>query len=91
MNLQDAVNSKTTFLVDVRTPGEFAMGSAKGAVNIPLDRLASETERFKGKETIVVFCASGGRSSQAEHFLKQNGIFNVLNGGAWSYVAMLQR
>ena len=91
MNLQDAINTKTTFLVDVRTPREFAGGSAIGAVNIPLDRLPSELEQFKGKNTVVVFCASGGRSSQAQSFLQQNGIFNVINGGAWSYVAMLQR
>jgi rhodanese-related sulfurtransferase len=90
MNLQDAINSKTTYLVDVRTPSEFAGGSAKGAVNIPLDRLSAEIGQFKGKDTIVVFCASGGRSGQAQHILQQNGIFNVMNGGAWNYVAMLQ-
>lgn len=91
MNLQDAINSKTAFLVDVRTPGEFASGSAKGAVNIPLDRLPYELDKFKGKDPIVVFCLSGGRSGQAHAFLQQNGIFNVLNGGTWNYVAMLQR
>jgi len=79
MNLQDAINSKTAFLVDVRTPSEFAGGSAKGAVNIPLDRLSAEIAQFKGKDTIVV-----------SHILQQNGIFNVMNGGAWNYVAMLQ-
>lgn len=90
MNLQDAINSKTAFLVDVRTPGEFAEGSAKGAVNIPLDRLPLEIEQFKGKDSIVVFCRSGSRSGQAELILKQNGINNVINGGTWNYVAMLQ-
>ena len=91
MNLQDAINSKGAFLVDVRTPGEFASGSAKGAVNIPLDRLTNEINQFKGKDTIVVFCASGGRSGMAQNILQQNGIFNVINGGPWSYVATLQR
>lgn len=91
MNLQDAINSKTAFLVDVLTPGEFASGSAKGAVNIPLDRLPYELDKFKGKDPIVVFCLSGGRSGQAHAFLQLNGIFNVFNGGTWNYVAMLQR
>lgn len=91
MNLQDAINSRGAFLVDVRTPGEFSMGSAKGAVNIPLDRLPSEMGQFKGKDTIVVFCASGGRSAQAQQYLQQNGIFNAINGGPWHYVATLQR
>jgi rhodanese-related sulfurtransferase len=91
MNLQDAINSNGAFLVDVRTPGEFASGSAKGAVNIPLDRLTNEISQFKGKDTIVVFCASGGRSGMAQNILQQNGIFKAFNGGPWSYVATLQR
>lgn len=90
MNLQDAINSKTTFLVDVRTPGEFAEGSAKGAVNIPLDRIPNEIAQFKGKDAIVVFCRSGNRSGQAQYILEQNGIANVFNGGTWNYVAMMQ-
>ena len=90
MNLQDAINSRNALLVDVRTPSEFAGGSVKGAINIPLDRLPQELAQFKGKDPIVVFCLSGGRSGQAHAFLQQNGIFNVINGGPWSYVATLQ-
>lgn len=46
------------YLVDVRTPHEFAGGSAKGAENIPLDKVQSQLAKFKGKEYIVVFCRS---------------------------------
>ena len=74
------------FLVDVREPGEFAGGTARGAVNIPLGRLASELDRFKGKENIVVFCRSGNRSAQAKIILEQNGFKNVVNGGTWEDV-----
>ena len=52
------------FLVDVRTAGEFASGSASGAVNIPLDEIVSRIHEFKNKETIIVFCRSGNRSGQ---------------------------
>jgi phage shock protein E len=45
-----------TFLVDVKTPGEFAGGHVKGSVNIPLDRVAAELGKFKNKKNIVVFC-----------------------------------
>ena len=55
------------FLVDVREPGEFAGGTAKGAVNIPLGNVVAELNKFKGKETIVVFCRSGNRSGQAKN------------------------
>lgn len=75
------------FLVDVRTPSEFAGGSVKGAVNIPLDRIASQLPKFKGKNSIIVFCRSGSRSSQAKSILERNGIQNVVNGGSWENVA----
>ena len=67
-------------LVDVRTPAEFASGSAKGAVNIPLSSLASQASRLKGKK-VVVFCRSGARSAQAKSILQQQGI-SVINGGS---------
>jgi phage shock protein E len=74
------------FLVDVRTPGEFAGGHVKGSVNIPLDKVAAELSRFKNKKHIIVFCRSGNRSSQAKSILNQNGFTNVVNGGTWSNV-----
>lgn len=74
------------FLVDVREPGEFAEGTAKGAVNIPLGSVATELTKFKGKENIVVFCRSGNRSGQAKTILEQNGFKNVINGGTWQEV-----
>ncbi|MCD8540755.1 MAG: rhodanese-like domain-containing protein [Leadbetterella sp.] len=73
-------------MVDVRTPGEFSSGSVKGAVNIPLDRLPAQLDKFKNKNSIVVFCRSGNRSGQAKSFLNQNGFTNVVNGGTWENV-----
>ncbi|PDP73352.1 sulfurtransferase [Porphyromonas gingivalis] len=78
------------FLVDVRTPGEFASGSVAGAVNIPLDRIASRLDELKNKKTIIVFCRSGNRSSQAKSILERNGFSNVLDGGTWGHVASLK-
>jgi len=69
------------FIVDVRSPGEFASGSVKGAINIPLDSVRSQVAKFKGKEQVVVFCRSGMRSSQAKSILESNGIENVVNAG----------
>lgn len=78
--------SKGAFLVDVRTPGEFASGHVPGSVNIPLDRVKSELNKFKGKEDIIVFCQSGTRSLMAKGILQSNGIKNVTNGGTWRKV-----
>ncbi|MDP1763881.1 MAG: rhodanese-like domain-containing protein [Sediminibacterium sp.] len=74
------------FLVDVREPGEFADGTAKGAVNIPLGSVATQLVKFKGKDSIVVFCRSGNRSGQAKTILEQNGFKNIVNGGTWENV-----
>ncbi len=74
------------FLVDVRTPGEFSEGHVNGSVNIPLDTIPNQLAQFESKQNIVVFCRSGGRSSQAKTFLEQNGFANVINGGTWDYV-----
>jgi len=74
------------FLVDVRTPGEFASGSVPGAVNIPLDRVEQSLDQFKGKGPVVVFCRSGMRSSQAKDILVRNGYKDVVNGGSWENV-----
>lgn len=81
-----AVIDEGAFLVDVRTPAEFADGHVQGSVNIPLDRIASELPRFKGRKNIVVFCRSGARSGQAKAILEQNEFTNVVNGGSWDDV-----
>jgi phage shock protein E len=84
-NLKQTLNNGA-FLVDVRTPAEFSAGSVKGAVNIPLDKVQSQLSKFKGKKSIVVFCRSGSRSSQAKSILESNGFQNVINGGTWQNV-----
>ena len=80
------ITKKEAFYVDVRTPAEFAQGSVKGAVNIPLDQIEKQLVKFKGKKNIVVFCRRGSRSSQAKAILEQNGITNVTDGGSWEDV-----
>jgi rhodanese-related sulfurtransferase len=82
----DNLIKEAAFLVDVRTEAEFAEGHVDGSTNIPLDQVASQLEKFKEKEQIVVFCRSGNRSGQAKMILEQNGIKNVINGGTWQDV-----
>jgi phage shock protein E len=76
-------------LVDVRTSSEFASGSVKGAINIPLDQLSAKISQLKGKKNIIVFCRSGNRSSQAKSFLTKSGFTNVVDGGTWQNVRNL--
>lgn len=74
------------FLVDVRSAAEFQSGHVPGAVNIPLNQLSGELQRFKNKQNIIVFCQSGMRSSQAKSMLEKNGITGVTNAGSWQTV-----
>lgn len=85
INLADLIR-KGAFLVDVRTPEEFAEGNVPGSVNIPLDVLPGKLAEFGGKDHVVVFCRSGARSGMAKTFLENNGIRNVVNGGSWQNV-----
>lgn len=86
--LAEIINSDA-FLVDVRSPMEFASEKVKGSVNIPVDQIQNHLAKFKSKNNIVVFCRSGARSSQAKAILERNGIANVTNGGTWHNVASL--
>ena len=88
--LQNIINDNA-FLVDVRTPGEFAEGHVEGSVNIPLDTIPYQLEQFKDKNNIVVFCRSGMRSAQAKGFLDQQGFMNVFNAGTWVTVNELKK
>ncbi len=74
--------SNTPLVIDVRTPHEFQGGAYPGAVNIPLDELPKYLHELGSKSReIIVYCASGARSSYAKQLLNQQGYTNVRNGG----------
>lgn len=52
-------------LLDVRTPAEHAGGAPSGAVNIPVQELATRLHELPRDRTIVAFCRSGARSASA--------------------------
>ena len=89
--MKELINDAKTFLVDVRTPAEVAEVSVPGAVNIPLDQVPDNLDRFKQAEgSVVVFCRSGARSGNAQNWLKQNGVEDVHNGGGYAQVLELK-
>jgi phage shock protein E len=84
VDLKEMINNGAV-IIDVRSPGEFSGGHAKGAINIPLDKLKNELPKIKNyKKPLVVCCASGMRSGNAKRILDQNGIEAVYNGGSWT-------
>lgn len=69
-------------IIDVRTPTEYAGGHVEGSHNIPLQNIPKYLADRTGKHPIVFCCASGGRSSQATAYAKEQGV-DAYNGGAW--------
>ncbi len=80
------------FLIDVRTPEEYAAGHLFGAMNIPLSEfqtnLAAWLPRLPREVPLIVYCKGGARSLQAATILVEAGLTNVLDltGGitAWN-------
>ncbi|HEY8688855.1 MAG TPA: rhodanese-like domain-containing protein [Chitinophagaceae bacterium] len=72
-------------LIDVRSKREYNFGHITGAINIPLEQLGNNLYRLKDKgRVIIIYCASGMRSSSAKTFLTSQGFTQVYNGGGFS-------
>lgn len=80
-------------VVDVRNPGETALGVIPGAVKMPLSRLTSTMNELEPTRPTVVYCASGYRSSIAASVLEAAGFDDVsdLLGGYEAWKAQTQR
>jgi rhodanese-related sulfurtransferase len=61
------------FVLDVRSPEEFAAGHVPGAVNIPHDQVASRLAEIPKDKEVVLYCRSGRRSGLAAEALEANG------------------
>ncbi|HVN42994.1 MAG TPA: rhodanese-like domain-containing protein [Steroidobacteraceae bacterium] len=61
------------FLLDVRSPEEFAAGHVPGAVNIPHDQLLKRLADVPKDADVVLYCRSGHRSALAAEVLLAHG------------------
>ena len=61
------------FLLDVRTPQEYAEGHIAGAVNVPYDQLATRLAEVPKDKDVVIYCRSGRRSALAADVLAASG------------------
>jgi phage shock protein E len=90
MNIEQMIKDKTATIVDVRTVAEFMGGHVAGSINIPLQEIPERMDELKNlKAPLILCCASGNRSGQAQRFLSQSGI-ECYNGGSWMDVNFLQ-
>ncbi len=74
-------------ILDVREPGEVALGAFENSIRIPLGQLADRTSELDPTKLIVVHCKGGYRSSIASSILRRAGLREIadLTGGfdAW--------
>jgi rhodanese-related sulfurtransferase len=81
-------NKTVSVVIDVRSRLEFLFGHVRGAVNIPAGRATPDELDRRGiarDAGILVYCASGARSSVVYQALKGAG-FRVVDGGALAEV-----
>lgn len=71
-------------VVDTRTPGEYANGHVKNAINIPYDIIARTIDQYETDKSkpIIVYCRSGSRSSHAKINLMKAGYTNAVDAGS---------
>ena len=62
---RQAKGDPSLFVLDVRTPKEFAAGHVPGAVNVPYDQVASHLAEIPKDKDVVLYCQSGRRAGLA--------------------------
>ena len=89
MKVSQLIKDNKGSIIDVRSRGEFSGGHVAGSKNIPLNELPQRLDELEEMESpLILCCASGMRSGQAENFLSQKG-FDCHNAGSWLEVNFL--
>jgi rhodanese-related sulfurtransferase len=93
---QALLDRGNVLLVDVRDPSEVAAsGKIKGAINVSRGMLEFRADpespyhdkAFQKDKTVLVYCASGGRSALSGKTLKDFGYGAVFNAGGFKELA----
>jgi rhodanese-related sulfurtransferase len=82
MSLEKIIKENKGTVVDVRSYSEFMGGNVVDSINIPLNEIPESRRIKKLNAPLILCCASGNRSGQAQHFLSELGI-ECYNGGSW--------
>lgn len=88
-DVKELVKNPETVLVDVRVPEQYAEGTAKDAISIPLAEIQNKAESLKGKK-VVVFCNKGIQADQAVEILRKNGV-EVYDGSTLDNIKAIQK
>ncbi len=63
-------NPGSIYLVDVRDADEYALGSIKGAVNIPVENLEARIKSLPATKPVVFICSTGARSGESFYMVQ---------------------
>jgi hydroxyacylglutathione hydrolase len=89
---EDLASADPPFLLDVRSPREWAGKHIDGSVNVPLNHLQERIAEIPCDRRITIHCAGGYRSSIAASILHQYGITRLVEmaGGlaAWEAASL---
>jgi rhodanese-related sulfurtransferase len=76
---RQAKKDQSLFVLDVRTPQEYAAGHVPGAVNVPYDQVASQLTEIPKDKEVVLYCKSGRRAGLAAEVLEANGYTKLVH------------
>ena len=90
------INNNNTFLIDVRKPFEYEVGTFKGAINPKVNNFREFPRFLKNLDkdkTIAMFCTGGIRCEKASIYLKKKDFKNVyqLKGGIINYLKKIKK
>ena len=85
----DLIKHEGPLILDVRTPNEYSRGHLQNSVLIPVQELQSrynELGNHRDRE-ILIYCATGNRSTVASKILIDNGFKHIVNmrGGIYDW------
>ena len=95
-DLRNLISGGNVLVVDVRDAPELAAGGkVKGAINVSRGMLEFRADpdsqyhnpAFQKDKTVVLYCASGGRSALGGKVLQELGYKSVYNAGAFKDLA----
>lgn len=76
------LDTEKRFVIDIRNADNFQRGTVEGAVNIPMEELEQNLQRFTNADPVYVLCHTGEKSKEAVELLKEHGIHGVnIQGG----------
>ena len=93
--VRNRMNRADVLIVDVRDAPELAGGKLKGATHVSRGMLEFRADpdspyhdpAFQKDKTVLVYCASGGRSALSGKTLKDLGYRSVFNAGGFKELA----